>query len=34
MGGIEDSRKTVGSDPAKRLTLKGIVLMGGVEIHN
>jgi hypothetical protein len=34
MGGVEDSRKTVGSDPNKRLLVKGMVLMGGVEIKN
>lgn len=34
MGGVEDSRKTVGSDPTKRLVVKGLALMGGVEIKN
>ena len=34
MGGVEDARKMVGSDPTKRLLIKGMVLMGGVEIRN
>lgn len=34
MGGVEDSRKSVGSDPTKRLVVKGLVIMGGVEIRN
>lgn len=34
MGGVEDSRKMVGSDPLKRLVVKGVALMGGVEIRN
>lgn len=34
MGGAEDSRKIVGSDGKKRLILKGMAIMGGVEIKN
>ncbi len=34
LGGVEDSRKTVGKDPAKRLVLRGFAVMGGIEISN
>jgi predicted membrane protein len=34
MGGAEDSRKIVGSDGRKRLILKGLAIMGGIEIKN
>jgi len=34
LGGVEDQRKTVGTDPTKRLVLKGSAIMGGVEIQN
>jgi len=34
LGGAEDSRKVVGTDPTKRLILKGMAIMGGVEIKN
>jgi predicted membrane protein len=34
MGGVEDKRRTVGTDPKKHLTLKGLAIMGGVEIKN
>jgi len=34
LAGVEDTRKSVGSDPTKRLTVKGLAVMGGVEIKN
>jgi hypothetical protein len=34
MGGIEDSRKSVPPDSSDVLILKGIAIMGGVEIQN
>jgi predicted membrane protein len=34
MGGVEDSREQSAGDPAKRLLVKGTVIMGGVEIKN
>jgi predicted membrane protein len=34
MGGSEDTRKTVGKDGKKRLILKGLAIMGGVEVKN
>jgi len=34
MGGAEDSRKAVGTDGKKRLILKGMAIMGGVEVKN
>ena len=34
LGGVEDSRKTVGADPTKRLVLRGLAIMGGIEITN
>ncbi len=34
MGGVEDTRKSVGSDPTKRLIVTGLAIMGGVEIKN
>lgn len=34
MGGVEDSSNHVTSDPAKRLRIKGFVMMGGLSIKN
>lgn len=34
MGGSEDSRKVVGTEGTKRLILKGLAIMGGVEVKN
>jgi hypothetical protein len=34
MGGMEDSTDHSASDPAKRLVIKGFVMMGGVEVKN
>jgi len=34
LGGIEDARKERGTDPGKQLIVKGLVIMGGVEIKN
>ena len=34
MGAMEDKTESGESDPAKQLTLKGFVMMGGVEVRN
>jgi hypothetical protein len=34
MGGAEDTRKVVGADGKKRLILKGLAIMGGIEVKN
>lgn len=34
MGGMEDKADRSESDPAKRLTIKGFVMMGGIEVKN
>lgn len=34
MGAFEDKRRLGSSDPAKRLIIRGVVIMGGVEIKN
>lgn len=34
MGGMEDSADRTDADPAKRLVIKGFVMMGGIEIKN
>jgi len=34
MGGSEDTRKVLGTDGKKRLILKGLAVMGGVEVKN
>lgn len=34
MGGYEDSRRSQGADPTKTLVVKGMAIMGGVEVKN
>jgi len=34
MGAVEDKTDRSESDPAKRLTIKGFVMMGGIEVRN
>jgi predicted membrane protein len=34
LGGVEDSRKQMAGDPNKRLVVKGMAIMGGIEIRN
>jgi len=34
LGAVEDGRKERGNDPGKQLVIKGLVIMGGVEIKN
>ena len=34
MGGMEDSSDRSTSDPAKRLVIKGFLMMGGIDIKN
>ena len=34
MGGMEDKADRRENDPNKRLTIKGFVMMGGVEVKN
>ena len=34
MGAMEDKTDRSESDPSKRLTIKGFVMMGGVEVRN
>jgi hypothetical protein len=34
MGGMEDKTQLNERDPNKKLTLRGLVLMGGIEVHN
>lgn len=34
LGGSEDTRKVVGSDPTQRLVVQGFAVMGGIEISN
>jgi hypothetical protein len=34
LGGFSDARKSVQANPAKRLVIKGVAIMGGVEVKN
>ena len=34
MGGMEDKTQSSERNPNKKLTLRGFVMMGGIEVHN